>query len=255
MIGNSVYGKFATRVDRFTRVEYLRGSIATRRFSSPRFLDCNVLNADLFEVECGKSKITYNLPIQVAFQVYQLAKLAMLRFYYEVLEPYLDPKSFELVEMDTDSMYMALAESTLFECVRPELRTAFEESVKPQWFPDQTTPERAAYTKRTPGLMKREWAGTAMVALNSKTYFGRSEVAKSKVSSKGLQKGRNADILVYDNYKRVLDTETSGGGENAGFRIRDNDMWTYTQRKDALTYFYIKRKLLEDGVSTVPLDL
>ena len=32
-------------------------------------------------------------------------------------------------------------------------------------------------------------------------------------------------------------------------------MCTYVQEKNAFSYFYPKRKVLEDGVSTAPLDI
>ena len=40
-----------------------------------------------------------------------------------------------------------------------------------------------------------------------------------------------------------------------GFRMRGNMMCTYTQEKDAFSYLYCKRKLLDDGIETEPLDV
>ncbi len=43
--------------------------------------------------------------------------------------------------------------------------------------------------------------------------------------------------------------------ENAGF-IRDGLMTrTYTEKKRGLNYFYCKRKVLDDGVTTTYLDI
>ncbi len=42
---------------------------------------------------------------------------------------------------------------------------------------------------------------------------------------------------------------------NKGFRVHQNEMITYIQQKKGLSYVYDKRKVLEDGVSTVPLDI
>lgn len=39
-----------------------------------------------------------------------------------------------------------------------------------------------------------------------------------------------------------------------GFKLRNNSMYTYRQIRNGLTYFYCKRKVLNDGVSTEPLD-
>ena len=41
--------------------------------------------------------------------VYQLTKLRMLEFYYDFLDRFVDRKDFELIQMDTDSNYMAIS--------------------------------------------------------------------------------------------------------------------------------------------------
>ena len=42
---------------------------------------------------------------------------------------------------------------------------------------------------------------------------------------------------------------------NLGFRMKDTTMFTYSQDKIGFNYFYCKRKVLEDGISTTPLDI
>jgi hypothetical protein len=44
---------------------------------------------------------------------------------------------------------------------------------------------------------------------------------------------------------------------NKGFRYRDNNhsMNSYEQEKKGLSIIYCKWKLLQDGISTVPLDI
>ena len=63
--------------------------------------------------------------------------------------------SFQLLEMDTDSMYMALTGKSVEAMIKPEMRAQFERE-KNQWFVDSSTPEREAYSRRTPGLFKIE---------------------------------------------------------------------------------------------------
>ena len=40
-----------------------------------------------------------------------------------------------------------------------------------------------------------------------------------------------------------------------GFKVRNNGVCTYRQMRNGFTYFYCKRKVLSDGVSTQPLDI
>ena len=47
----------------------------------------------------------------------------------------------------------------------------------------------------------------------------------------------------------------SGVGTNMGFMCKNNVMLTYKQTKKGLSYFYPKRKMYHDGVSTDPLNV
>ena len=69
---------------------------------------------------------------QISIAVYQLAKLRMLEFYYDFLDIYVDRRDFELIQMDTDSNYMAISGDKLENVTRPELRAEFE-ATKKQW--------------------------------------------------------------------------------------------------------------------------
>ena len=40
-----------------------------------------------------------------------------------------------------------------------------------------------------------------------------------------------------------------------GFRAHNNGIATYQQERNGFSYFYCKRRVLDDGVCTVPLDL
>ena len=56
-------------------------------------------------------------------------------------------------------------------------------------------------------------------------------------------------------YEQVLTSLESFRACNSGIRAKDQLMATYKQWKNALTYFYLKRKVLADGYLTVPLDI
>ena len=98
-----------------------------------------------------------------------------------------------------------------------------------------------------------------MGCLNSKVYiiWGEKDEngeIKFKISCKGTQKKRNH--LEKGHFKNVLDTKEPHRVENAGFiRGKDGVIKTYTQAKTGMGYFYAKRKVLDDGVSTTHLDI
>jgi hypothetical protein len=177
--------------------------------------------------------------------------------------------------MDTDSAYMALSGS-LDSIIKPHLRRDFYEHYG-EWFPrkacdahQQDFIERMSknvswemkecckkinkYDQRTPGLFKEEYSGVGIISLNSKTYYCWSDDGdKPKCRSKGLSQKTN--ILQKGQFLSVLQNKESISGENKGFLKRDNCIYTYSQIRNALTYFYAKRLVLDDGVTTIPLYL
>ena len=53
----------------------------------------------------------------------------------------------------------------------------------------------------------------------------------------------------------VLQTTDSVAGVNRSFRTHKGQIFTYSQKKNALSFFYGKRKVLADAMSTEPTDM
>ena len=248
--GNSSYGKTVTNKERHRRVVFCDEKSASRVINNPFFRKCNQLSDTTFEIELSKKRIDLDLPSHIGCFVYQYAKLRMLQFYYDFMDTFVDRRDFQYCSMDTDSAYMALSGNSLDDVIRPHLKDKYH-AEKHEWFPRSDTPEHAAFDKRTPGLFKEEYSGDGIVALCSKTYycFG----AKDKFSCKGINKRTND--ITKEMYMNVLKTKEAGSGINRGFRSMDNRVYTYLQERTGFSYFYSKRKVLADGISTVPLDI
>ena len=161
---------------------------------------------------------------------------------------YLPTSKFQLLEMDTDSLYMAVSEPSLDDCIKQGYEGVFAAN-KSDWF--ATTD----HDKRMPGLFKKKWEGEAMVCLNSKTYycFAGELGGKDKWASKGAQKRDNR--LTFERYKRVLDTRCSYLATNRGFRTRHGGIQSYTEKRSAFTWFYPKRRVENERIFTTPLTL
>ena len=274
LLGNSGYGKTITNVDRHHDVKYCTEKAASLMVNDRRFRQLDVVVDDAYEIAMNKKTVTYALPVHVGFFVLQYAKIRMLQFYYDFIDRYLERPLFQYCEMDTDSAYLALAGESVDDLVTPELREHYFRH-RSEWLPSDCCDEhrneyvrcrladrpwvgdeaccvaRKAFDKRTPGLFKVEWSGDGFVGLCSKTYycFGASD----KYSTKGLSKRHN--VINKDAFLEVLASRRSGSGKNRGFRVHCSSVLTYVQERAALTYFYAKRVVHEDGVSTGPVDV
>ena len=245
LLGNSAYGKFIEAVERHTNTIYTCDEEEVdKSLRSARFKTLEEIGP-AYKVELRKIKINIDRPFQVGIVVYQLAKLRMLQFYYEFLDFYLDRRDFELIQMDTDSMYFALSRERLEDAIRPGYETQFEEEKK-RWLAWDK------WSNREPGLFKLEKEATSGIALCSKCYHMEDQATgKAKVSSKGVNKRQNE--MRRERFERAL----AGDRDvvvNRGFRMRDGAMYTYEQRKLGLSAYYDKRWVLPDGIHTEPLE-
>ena len=245
LLGNSAYGKFIKAVERHTNTIYTCDEEEVdKSLRSARFKTLEEIGP-AYKVELRKRKIAIDRPFQVGIVVYQLAKLRMLQFYYEFLDFYLDRRDFELIQMDTDSMYFALSRERLEDAIRPGYETQFEEEKK-RWLAWNK------WSNREPGLFKLEKEATSGIALCSKCYHMEDQATgKAKVSSKGVNKRQNE--MRRERFERAL----AGDRDvvvNRGFRMRNGLMYTYEQRKLGLSAYYDKRWVLPDGIHTEPLE-
>ena len=245
LLGNSAYGKFIEAVERHTNTIYTCDEEEVdKSLRSARFKTLEEIGP-AYKVELRKIKIAIDRPFQVGIVVYQLAKLRMLQFYYDFLDFYLDRRDFELIQMDTDSMYFALSRERLEDAIRPGYETQFEEDKK-RWLAWDK------WSNREPGLFKLEKEGTHAIALCSKCYHIEDQATgKAKVSSKGVNKRQNE--MRRERFERALAGERDMV-VNRGFRMREGAMYTYEQRKLGLSAYYDKRWVLPDGIHTEPLE-
>ena len=238
--GNSFYGKMIENLEKHISTKFTTDEkLIDKIFRSPFFEDLEEINAGVFEVRQRKRQVTITRPYQCGIAVYQLAKLRMLEFYYDFLDKFCDRRDFELIQMDTDSFYMALSAQDFDEIIKPEMKELYKEEKKNWLVTDE-------YSKRVPGLFKAEFQGKRMIALTSKCYFADSggEGVK-KFSCKGVSRRQNK--MNWERYKNAL-FGSLDKARNIGFRKRDNHIVTYEQSKLGLSAYYDKRIVHEDGI-------
>ena len=197
---------------------------------------------EAYELESRKPRVLIRRPFQVRIAVYQLAKMRMLEFYYDFLDRYFHRKDFELIQMDTDSNYIVISGEKLEDIVRPELREEFE-AKKKEWLAWDK------WSGRTPGLFKLECEGKRMIALCSKCYYiDESDGEKQKFRTKGM-----SNEITWQRFKAALEGKKDMA-TNLGFRQEKFEIVSYKQQKLGLSAFYDKRRVLDDGIHTEPIE-
>ena len=126
LLGNSSYGYQIMDRSRHTITKYLNDEKTHKAINEPLFKRLNTVQKDLYEIELLKSTIEHKEPIIVGFFILQYAKLRMLEFTTIFFDKFCDVNKFEELEMDTDSLYLALAEENLYDCIRSEKKGALE---------------------------------------------------------------------------------------------------------------------------------
>ena len=272
--GNAIYGATITNKERFTDIKYTTDlKIASSYVNKKNFMSIEELDDDVFEIEMSKRKIKLDTPIVIGFSILQIAKLRMLQFYYDFMCKYFHDSCFEYVCMDTDSAYFATCgelETLIFQHMRKQFYEEYDRWFIPPfcsahkhafvrtklkglpWSMQACCLKVRNYHKRTPGLFKEEFSGNGIVALNAKTYHTFNSTT-SKTSTKGIM--RNLNKFTKTDFLQTLNSTKPTFGINKGIMRKKNAMVTYTQLRSGLSYFYAKRFVCADGVSTRPLHL
>ena len=113
LLANSSYGYQIMDRSRHTVTKYLNDEKTHGATKTKLFKRLDHINDQLYEVEMAKAEIEHREPIIVGFFILQYAKLRMLELYYNFFERFCDVNKFEELEMDTDSLYLALSEKEL----------------------------------------------------------------------------------------------------------------------------------------------
>ena len=111
---------------RHTVTKYLADEKTHAAINSKLFKKLDHVNNSLYGVELAKAQIEHKEPIIVEFFILQYAKMRMFWLYYNFFTRFCDVNKFEELEMDTESLYLALAEKELEDCIRPEMRTEWQ---------------------------------------------------------------------------------------------------------------------------------
>ena len=123
LLSNSSYGYQIMDRSRHTVTKNLNDEKTHGAINTKMFKRLDHINEQLYEVELTRAEIEHREPIIVGFFTLQYAKLRMLELCYNFFERFCGVNKCEELEMDTDSLYLALSEKKLYDCIRKESTT------------------------------------------------------------------------------------------------------------------------------------
>ena len=167
---------------RHTVTMYLNDEKTHSAINNKLFKRLNRITKQMYEVELVKSETEHREPIIVGFFFLQYAKLRMLELHYNFFKKFCDTEKHEELEVDTDSLYLALSEKNLEGIILPEKRNEWE-AIRPRdctdiftanatgkFFPRIYYTAHKQHDKRETGLFKEEFGCSEMLCLCGKTY-------------------------------------------------------------------------------------
>ena len=246
LLANSSHGYQIIDQSQHTSTKYLTDKKTHADINSKLFKKLDYVNKSLYEVELAKAQIEHKEPIIVGFFILQNAKLRMLELHYNFFTKFCDVSKFEEFEMDTDLLYLALAEKELEDCIRPDteaewqtLRSndcvdSFTADAVGKYFPRTCCVKHKQHDNREPGLFKGDFRCTELLCLCSKTYCWYDVTSnKPKFSRKGLNKRvlEQSGNGPLEKYWRVLNGTVNVTSNNRRFRKNNHSVATYEQVK------------------------
>ena len=177
LLPNSSYEYRIMDRSRHTVTKYLTDEKTHSAINSKMFKRPNHKTGQLYEVELVKSEIEHRKPIIVGFFILQYAKMRMLEIYYNFFKKFCDTDKYEELEMDTDSLYLALSEEILEDVILPEKRAEWDQLLSKDctdiftvnatdcFFPRTCCIAHKKHDKREPGLFKEAFRCSEMLSL------------------------------------------------------------------------------------------
>ena len=206
------------------------------------FLDVRKINDDKYIITYNPKTYSEETCLHVSFFTLDNSKFWYLNFYYNFLVRCLDTDRFHVVELDTDSLYLAIAGDPT-----KDYHQRFDYIIKDKEFYDKNVfkwlpnPEKDIYDEKKLLGCAIEKEGENCVALCPKCYTIWNDDGQTKsLKLKGVSLKKN-DIKSSD-YEKALTHPKSG--KNINLQYKNNEMVKLTINKNALSGCHSKMFVL-----------
>ena len=122
LLSNSSYGYEKLDRSRHTVAKHLNDEKTHCAINNKFCKKLDHVNHQFYGVELAKTEVEQKEPVVVGFFILQLAELRMLELYHGSSDKFCDINKLEELEIDTDSLYVSLAEQYLTDCIRAMMK-------------------------------------------------------------------------------------------------------------------------------------
>jgi hypothetical protein len=269
---NGSYGYDGMNTEKYTRISICDLQQTITKQCLGNFCGTRQLNDDTFAVELDPETCGCKTPLQEAVFTLDNAKFWYLTFYYNFMCKCLDMEHIHVVELDTDSLYLAIAGNP-----DKDYHQRFEAVIKDkdyydkhygEWFPTKYVEDLPKDTSKDEIINvlsdEKKLLGLAienekenMIALCPKCYslFNDEEIdsGKAKMRVKGVSLKKNK--LCPNNYKGVIENKDNVNATNVNLQMKKYDDFLEMSKvrvsKIALSYQHTKMIVLKNE-SCVP---
>lgn len=253
LMSNCIYGKtmenVRDRADIYLRSKWTGRYGVRSLIINPRFKKCTIFSEKLAAVELQRTVVRLVKPLIVGFTVLEVSKLKMYSFHYD----YMLPKFGEHCKLnytDTDSfIYTIFCDDIYEECIKKDWHL-FDTSNY-----DSGNIYGIKKSDKRLGLMKDENGGqilTEFVGLRAKMYCTRVNSIDSVKKAKGVKKYVLKQNITFDDYVECIQRCQSMSGSQNRIQSNSHNVYSISQTKKFLCPFDDKRKILDDGINTLP---
>jgi len=247
LLNNSVFGKTMENIDNRVDVRIVNNEEELLKLTSKdTYSSTTVFDENMVAIHMKRTTLKQNKPIYVGMSILDLSKTIMYRFHYEHMKPKYEG-NIKLLFTDTDSLMYEIKTEDLYKDMKHDLHL-YDTSDYPK---DHELFSLA--NKKVVGLMKDEACGkviTEFVGLRPKLYSFILDGEDHK-KCKGVKKSVVESKITHQDYVDCLFEKKRLFKSMRIIRSKLHEVHTEEINKVALDPFDSKRKILEDGVSTL----
>jgi hypothetical protein len=258
-LNNMVFGNTIKNIREYTNVNLYDGSSIDKvrnKMSRYNVKSVKEMNGSYFQLETYKSKILYNIPVFIGVTILDISKIQAYNFHYNYICKTYDNKDFDLLYGDTDSLVYEIRTEDAYKDMKNNEEKFFDLSEM-----DFMESIKSNLNKKKLYMMKPECRGLVInefLALAPKNYFYERETLDNVKEeqyikkSKGVSKCIVKDEINKDDYVNVLNTGETKTKNMTNIVSKEHILRTINFEKIALTAYYDKSYLMDDGVHLKP---